>query len=60
MTNRIVIKKANNIIDVFHGEEGFEKHEWTRFILVRGYLKYINGAQLSANDFFTVKKELGL
>ncbi len=60
MNKHIIIKKANNVIDVFHGQEGWEKQDWTRFLLVKGFLKYINGAQMSTNDFFFVKKELGL
>ncbi len=60
MSKRIVIKKANHIIDVFHGEEGFEEQNWTRFLLKNKFLKYIKGAQLSAQDFFLIKKELGL
>jgi len=60
MTNRIVIKKANRIIDVFFGEEGFVQQEWVRFLLVGNYLKYVIGAQLSPQDFTEVKKLLGL
>lgn len=61
MSKRIVIKKVNShIIDVFHNEEGFEESGWTRFLLIRGYLKFLKGAQLSPHDFATVKKELDL
>ena len=60
MTNRIVIRKQNNILDVFHGKEGFEEHNWTRFLLKNKFLKYIKGAQMSPQDFNQVKKELSL
>ena len=60
MTNRIVIRKQNRIIDVFHGEEGFEEHNWTRFLLKNRFLKYIKGVQMSPQDFNQVKKELSL
>ena len=58
MSNRIIIKRANHIIDVFHGEQGFEQDTWTRFLLVRGFLKFIKGSNLSPSDFNYVKKEL--
>ena len=60
MTNRIVIRKQNHVIDVFHGEEGFKEHNWTRFLLKNKFLKYIKGAQMSPQDFNQVKKELSL
>ena len=60
MTNRIVIKKANRIIDVFFGEEGFGQQEWVRFLLIGNYLKFVTGAQLNPQDFSEVKKMLGL
>lgn len=59
-TDRIVVKKANHVIDVFHGERGFEQQQWTRFLLVRGFLKFIKGAQLSAHDLRSVKAKLGI
>jgi hypothetical protein len=60
MTNRVVIRKHHRIIDVFHGEEGWEENNWTRFLLVGNYLKFIKGAQMSPKDFNSVKKELAL
>jgi hypothetical protein len=60
MDTHIVVKKLNNIIDVFHGREGWEQDHWTRFLLIKGFLKYIKGASLSPEDFLTVKKQLGL
>ena len=60
MTNHIIVRKQNHIIDVFHGEEGFEEHNWTRFLLKNKFLKYIKGAQMSPQDFNQVKKELSL
>ena len=56
MTNRVVIRKHHRIIDVFHGEEGWEENNWNRFLLVGNYLKFIKGAQMSPQDFNTVKK----
>lgn len=60
MTNKLVIRKANRIIDVFSGEQGFVEQDWTRFLLVGKFLKFIKGAQLSPTDFNLVKKELQL
>lgn len=60
MTKRLVIKKANKVIDVFSGEQGFAEQEWTRFLLVGKYLKFIKGAQLSPHDFNEVKAQLQL
>lgn len=60
MSNRLIVKKHNRFIDVFSGEEGFEEQDWTRFLLVGTFLKFIKGAQLSAHDFNQVKKELNL
>ena len=60
MSNRICIKRHNHIIDVFHGEEGFEPGGWTRFLLVRGYLKFVKGSNMSPSDFALVKKEMGI
>lgn len=61
MSKRIIIKKVNNhLIDVFHGEEGFEESNWTRLLLIKGYLKFIKGSQLSPHDFNAIKKELEL
>ena len=59
-TERIVLRRANNILDVFHGEEGFHVQQWTRFLIVRGYLKYLKGAQLAAHDLLAVKKMIGV
>jgi len=60
MSNRIVIKKANHVVDVFHGEQGFAPQHWTRFLVVRGFLKFRKGTQMSGQDFNFVKKELGV
>jgi hypothetical protein len=59
-TERIVLKRVGHIVDVFFGEQGFAPQNWTRFIVVRGFLKFIKGAQLSAHDFNAVKGRLGL
>ena len=34
MTERIQIKRANKVVDVFFGEEGWEPHEHTRLLMV--------------------------
>lgn len=61
MSQRIVIRKANKIIDVFHGEQGWEKHEHTRLMLTsNNFLKFVSGAKLSSQDFYEVKKQLGI
>lgn len=60
MSQRVIIRKANHVIDVFFGEEGFNQKEWTRFLLVGNFLKFIKGAKLSHQDFNVVKKELNL
>jgi hypothetical protein len=59
-TERIVVRKLGHIIDVFHGEEGFESQHWTRFLLVRGFLKFIKGSQMSSQDMRVVKQQLGV
>jgi hypothetical protein len=57
MTPRIVIKKVNkHLIDVFHGEEGFESHNWTRFVIVNGFLKFLAGVTMTPADLQQVKK----
>lgn len=60
MTKRIVIKKANRIIDVFFGEEDFAQQDWVRFLQVGKHLKFISGTHMSPADFNVVKLELGL
>lgn len=61
MSERIVIKQANRIVDVFFGEEGFEPEHWTRFIMVgHSFLKYVAGANMPTTDFNFVRKQLGV
>lgn len=60
MSDHIVLRKANNIVDVFHDEQGFNPQGWTRFLLVRGYLKYIKSVQMNNQDLVTVKTMLGV
>ena len=59
MSNRIVIRKAGKIVDVFFGEEGWEKEEWARFIMMPDkYLKFLRGATLSTEDYRSLHREL--
>ena len=62
MSERIQIKRANKVVDVFFGEEGWEPQEHTRLLMVNTkngvFLKYLSGAQLSNNDFNSVKEKL--
>lgn len=61
MSERIVIKQANRIVDVFWGEEGFEPDNWTRFVVVgHTFLKYLAGANMTAQDFNDVRTRLGV
>ncbi len=56
-TQRLVVKKANRIIDVFFGETGFGKEEWARFAVIPGgFLKHLGGSFLSAEDFQEIRK----
>lgn len=59
MTDRIIIRKNNRILDVFHGEEGFAEQQWSRFLLVNKTLKFIKGAQMSVADLQTLKQMVG-
>lgn len=62
MPEHIKIKRANKIVDVFFGEEGWEPQEHTRLLLVNTkngvFLKYLSGAQLSNSDFNSIKEKL--
>lgn len=59
MSDRLIIRKANYVIDVFFGETGFDSKHWTRFAIAKHpggqFLKYIKGASLSAHDLAKVK-----
>ena len=55
-TKRLVVKKANRIIDVFFGETGWTKDEWARFAVIPGgYIKHLGGATLSTQDFQEIR-----
>ena len=59
MSARIVLRCSNNVVDVFHGEEGWL--DWTRFVKVnREYLKFLRGMQISPADFNEVKRLLDM
>ena len=62
MTERIKIKRANKVVDVFFGEKGWKPQEHTRLLMVNTkngvFLKYLSGAQLSTSDFNSVKEKL--
>jgi hypothetical protein len=55
-TDRIVIKKLNNILDIFTSENGWDK--WARYVNVKGYLKYLRGLELSKADLQFVQEKL--
>lgn len=59
MSKRIVIRKAGKIVDVFFGEEGWEKDEWARFIMMPGkFLKFLRGTTLSDSDYQAASAEV--
>lgn len=59
MSNRIVIRRKGNLVDVFHGETGWGADKWTRLVVLPGmFLKFVKGANLSPMDLVYVRKEL--
>ena len=56
MTNSVVIRKHHRIIDVFHGKEGWEENNWTRFLLVGNYLKFIRGHKCHHKTSIVLRK----
>lgn len=60
MSNRILIKRSNNVVDVFFGEQGFAPHHWARFVLNNKQLKHLKGASLPSNDWRFVCDQLGV
>lgn len=64
MSNRIVIRKTNHIVDIFFGEFGFDSKHWTRMTTVKTkegiFLKYLKGARISQQDMIEVHKILGV
>ena len=64
MSDRIVIRKANSVVDVFFGETGFDSKHWTRFSVIKThngpFLKYIKGASIPQDLMMQVHKQLGV
>ena len=56
----VVLRNAGKFVDVFHGQEGWEESNWTRFLPVKGndgstFLKFIKGASVEATTFNWLK-----
>ena len=64
MSNRIIIRKANSVVDIFFGESGWDQKHWTRMSIVKTakgpFLKYLKGAQINQHDILEVHKQLGI
>lgn len=60
----IKILRANNVIDVFFGAEGFEQKEWSRFLHIKkgkqSFLKFLKGAVMPDTKLAELKKKLGV
>lgn len=58
----VVIRNAGKFVDVFHGQQGWEESNWTRFLPVKSheghtFLKFIKGASVEPLTFAYLKEK---